>query len=313
MEAAENVGPRVPEWVARRAEGIPALAWPFIALAVLQLALRAYKHWSYLSFDLLGIDAASVIWALLPAAVLIGCPDAWRSARLVLVGAVVWTTIGATAGIVDFVQSTLGLGWSASSDFSGASIWSNMLSVAEIVALLGPALVVLGLRTRRRTRTTWPSVPVFVFLALLILACLNAGSGQANSIEASSGAPVPVPYSLGDWLSVALASLRPMETLFVGALAWSSLSAVRAGEKPVRFWLALLGAAVLLLGLHVYDLVPSLAAAGGPISPETWANFSSALVPLAVLADLGGAFLLVVAFGGGLANDPLDLGPVVGG
>ena len=69
--------PRLAELVRR----IPAAAWPFVILAALRAAVFLVNTHGQLSIVLLLVLVSDVAWALLPVALVIGRPDAWRSAR----------------------------------------------------------------------------------------------------------------------------------------------------------------------------------------------------------------------------------------
>ncbi|HEX7491621.1 MAG TPA: hypothetical protein VF337_07935 [Candidatus Limnocylindrales bacterium] len=292
---------RAGDWAASRIRRVPALAWPFIALAGLDfivVALANGTNWSVLGFL---VVVYRVAWALLPAAVIIGCPTAWRTARLVLVGAIAWSTIGAAATLLwglPFVSTDMGL------HSNYASLGVSFLR--EIASLAAPIAIVMGLSVRRRTSTSWPVPVVILGLAGTTLALVYVGS---NAWSSYNDWPPLFGDSAAQQIQLVLQLLEPLTLPVFGALAWSSLSAVRAGEERPRFWAALAGGSALLLVVYVVSLVSAWAfgvigySAG---ATDLYANLNYVLTCVSVV----GIGLLLLAFALGLPDDPMDLGDV---
>jgi hypothetical protein len=295
---------RIRDWVADRLERMPLEAWPFIVLAVFVVAANRQAVLSGGSLYLL-LLASLVAGALLPAAILIGCRDAWWSARLVLVGAAVWTSIPVA---VDVISSCLRLlspeVWTDTSIVSGLQIARDLTAIAS---LAGPALVAIGLLQRRRTEATWPKALVALVLIGTAALCVYAASSaidQYENFQSLLGTGLGVAFGISDPLFVVSVALDPMRVLTVGALAWSSLSAVRASEEPRRFWSLVSAGSAVLLGLTILSVTLGLAEASGALAPDTYLAVFGPISWVESLAELAGMALLLVGFGLGL--------PVVG-
>jgi len=183
-----------------------------------------------LQVDMLPYDVAtlsSLTVALLAAAVLIWRRDAWRSARLVLLGAVVWTLAPMATYLVfrlvfhfapDIVPPL------------SMPIAYTQLSV-QLVSLGGPLLIAIGLQRCRTSgaRTKWPR-------PLVVIALLAASAVAYDSVT-SSLTNEGVGWDPGlSWLTEAHLAVWPFSIACILAIAWLSLSAVRAGDTPRRFW-----------------------------------------------------------------------------
>ena len=284
---------------------VPSQAWPFFVLAGIELAIFAVagsESWSMLS---LLIAAGVACWPLLPAAVIMGCPTAWQSARGVLVGAIVWTTISAAVSLIWRAPTYFGSG---SLDSAGGSA-SHLLALAA--SLAGPAIVAASLERRRRTSTTWP-VPLVVLVVVgAAAACLYQGSNALDWYNAQRSYPFGTQDDLALLLQLVAQTLQPVMVLTLGALVWSSLSASRAGEQPRRFWLAIMAGSatlfvVLIYGLAVIPVISTL----GLISTNTF-DLINTLGNLTAWASVASIVLLLVGFGFGLPADPTDLVEVV--
>ncbi len=308
--AYEPAGPRglsrVQDWVADRLERIPPEAWPFIVLAVFAVAANGQAVLSGGSLDLL-LLASLTVGALLPAAIVIGCRDAWRSARLVLVGAVVWTSIPVAVDVISSGQRLLSPEtWTDTSIVSGLE---TARELAGMLSLAGPALLALGLMQRRRTETTWPRALVALALIGTAALCVYAARSaidQYENFQGFSGTGLGGAFAFSDPLFVVGVALDPVRILTVGALAWSTLSAVRASEEPRRFWWLVFAGSAVLFGLTILSITLGLAEASGALAPDTYMAVFGPISWVEVLGGLAGMALLLVGFGLGLpAADPL--------
>jgi disulfide bond formation protein DsbB len=106
--------------------------------------------------------------------------------------------------------------------------------------------------------------------------------------------------------------ISPLALLSVGVLAWSSISAARAGEQPRRFWIALAAGSISLLATHVYEhlvlwVVPTI---GFSQTVMDWYLISTHIEDLVAVAAIA---LLLLAFGFGLPKivepDQGDIAP----
>ena len=291
---------------------VPAGVWPFVAIAAFLITLQVGDAWEAGSWAGLGPMSLAILGfdALLPVAVLVGCRGDWRSAPVVLAGAAVWTGLVAAAGVLFGLEEWLAPGTWLDRPL-GSAIGTGR-ELAAIVALTGPVVVAYGLSKRRRTETTWPRplVTVAIFLALgMGLYEAQAGFNFYATIESGyGGAAQP---SLGDLGNVILNTARPVELLGLGAMAWSSLSAVRAGEPPRRFWTLICAGSAALFFFRAYTAALDAAMSVGLIPVDLT---TGAVMPVYGVLNWGylAAFAaLLVGFGLGLPPDPLDLGDVV--
>lgn len=292
------------DWLADRVRRIPPGAWPFVLLAGLVVVVYGRALFSNGSLDLL-LLASLAAGALLPAAILIGCPDAWRSARLVLAGAIVWTSV---PFIVDVISS--GQQWLSVETLTDTPTVSGLEIVQELartLSLAGPALVALGLLTRRRTETTWPKAlvaPALIGTAVLCVYAASSATGQNATLQGFSGTSSV--GTLRDQLFVVVLALQPLRILTLGALAWSSLSAVRATEEPRRFWLSVFVGSAVLLGLTILLIILGLAEMSGALAADTYMAVIGPILWAETLGGIVGMGLLLVGFGLGLpAADPM--------
>jgi hypothetical protein len=277
----------IQDGLAARGQCIPREAWPFILLAAFAVAANGQLFLSNASPDLLyaGIAAG----ALLPVAILIGCHDAWRSARLLLLGAIVWTSIPPVVNVVSWAQQVLLPDqWPDGSVFSDLQIARGL---ANLVSVAGPALIAIALLRRRRTETTWPGALVAPTLVATAVLCLLAANGALSDF---SGTTIQVTPGY-NWF-VAFEVLGPLGLLTVGALAWSTLAAVRAKEEPRRFWLLVFAGSAVLLGVAILVTAMNL---------EDYSQLPvyTALPYQILLVSLGslvGMALLLIAFAQGL-------------
>lgn len=202
----------------------------------------------------------TVFLALLPAAILIWRRDAWRSARLVLVGAVVWTTVPAVVELAWWM-----LRRSPTLMIDTASTWSAVMSAAVIVSCTGPLIVVLGLEHARVNRPQW-LLPTMrrVGLIGLPLVLINGSRWVPPA-----NAPVdPLASAWSFWGFV-----LPLELLFWLTLAASCLSAVVGNEPQKRLWQFGAAGAALLSVLAVDAMTSGmLPAIMGPpdLAGQSW-------------------------------------------
>jgi hypothetical protein len=286
------------EELARR---VPRQAWPFFVLAGIELGVFVVAGNGSLSTLSLLMVTGVACWPLLPAAVIIGCPTAWQSARGVLVGAIVWTTVSAAVSLV--WRSPIFLG-SGSLDGAGGSAF-HLLALAA--SLAGPAIVAVSLERRRRTSTTWPVPLVVLAVVGAAAACLYQGSNALDWYNAQSSYEFGTQDDLALLLQLAAQTLQPLMLLTLGALVWSSLSASRAGEEPRRFWLAIAAGSTTLFVVLIYGLtvIPVISTVG-LISTNTFGLIDT-LGNISAWASVASIVLLLVGFGFGLPADPTEL------
>lgn len=239
---------------------------PFLVIASLQAlatcadALGSGRWTAEFVLSLTCRLAYTVFLALLPAAILIWRRDAWRSARLVLVGAVVWTTVPA---VVELAWWALRRSPTFMTD--AATTWSVVMPAAVVVSCTGPLIVAVGLEHARFNRPRWllPTMGrVGVIGAPLLL--ING----FRWVPPANAAVDPLVSAWSFWGFV-----LPLELLFSLTLAASCLSAVVANEPQKRLWqFGAAGAA--LLSMLAVDAMTSgvLPATMGPpdLAGQSW-------------------------------------------
>lgn len=291
---------------------IPITAWPFLIVAIAVAVLRAQDLWTWGWGSMsTAYVAAAVLGTLMPVALVIGCPRVWRSAPVILIGVVAWVWITQALGLVsqavhalepeslpdEFIPYTLGVAQ----------------DLVAIPALAGPALIAYGLLKRRRTETTWPRAMVVAAIVIAAAWGLSNARGMLDVYGSINSGPDGIPAGLTkrEIVQAIAVLLRPVEILGLAAVAWTSLSAIRAGEVHRRFWALAFAGSTVLFCLDVYsNVVWTMLYGGSAPSDFAIAVFSS------VSDIIGGGYLLayaalVAAFMIGLPPDPLDLGDVV--
>lgn len=210
-----------------------ALVFASIAVASFVVEIRLWEPQTMgvllqvgmLSYDVGMLSSFTV--ALLAAAVLIWRRDAWHSARLVLLGAVVWTLAPMTTYLV--LRLVFHFAPDIVPSLSMAIGYAQL--IVQLVSLGGPLLIAIGLQRCRTSgaRTRWPR-------PLVAIALLTASAVAYESVTSAL-------TNMGDgwdtasaWLTVAHQALWPFSIACILAIAWSSLWAVRAGDTPRRFW-----------------------------------------------------------------------------
>ena len=212
--------------------------WCFVLLSAVQACAAVVTPWASLA-DLLMRLAYGCTATMIPAAVLLWRPDAWRSARLVLAGAIVWTT----------PQAIAGLGWSF-------GLRSAAVGVAVAIAsYIGPALLAVGLERTRRRRTM-SFVDMVQFAAAFTALVLTSGLGQLmplpgrEAVQPMGG--ILDAFHVAPWISGSVMSVQ-LFSLFV--LAESCLSAVGSWEWQSRLWQCAAAGTALLAGASALELM----------------------------------------------------------
>ena len=217
---------------------------PFLVIALLQAvatcadALGSGRWTAEFVLSLTCRLGYSVFLALLPAAILIWRKDAWRSARLVLVGAVVWTTVPAAVELAWWMlrrSPTLMVG--------AASTWSVVMSAAVVVSCTGPLIVALGLEHARANRPQW-LLPTMGRVGVVGLPLVLINGARWVPPANAAVDPLQSAWSFGGFV-------LPLELLFSLTLAASCLSAVVGNEPLKRLWQFGAAGAVLLSMLAV--------------------------------------------------------------
>ena len=293
-----------------RLRSVPAAAWPFLIVAIALIAWRVQAAWfaGYASVDWALMTSIGVA-ALLPAALLIGCPRAWRLAPAVFVGVVAWVWVAAALALPIEIWQRIG----PEGLPDAVTYWLGVVrDLAVVPSLAGPALIAFGLSSRRRTATTWPRAMVVVAFSIAAFWGLSEAKGMLDFYGSTNIAIDAAAFGLTNRQIVyAITSLvRPIEMLGIGAMAWSSLSALRAGEPHRRFWAPAFAGSTMLFCVAVYsNIVATTFSVSGP--NEFVIAVYTAFSGVAGGAQVLGFVALIVAFALGLPPDPLDLGDVV--
>ena len=233
--------------------------------------------------------------ALLPVGILIWRPDAWRSAPLVMLGSICWSTVPAIAGLA------LWFGRLAYVPMTGLDApLSVAVAVALAVASLGPVIVALGLERSRRSRDPWmPDVASRAIVIAALIAPLNI----AQWIPAAGAAPDSeiVARSVGGWV-------LPFECGGLVALAYVCFSAAVAGESQRRLWQFSAAGAALLCVVTFDEMAPgSLPWIAGQLEMARRGGFA-ALPDAALLAAVA---LILIGFASpvwSLSRDAVGVG-----
>jgi hypothetical protein len=87
-----------------------------------------------------------------------------------------------------------------------------------------------------------------------------------------------------------------LRILTVGALAWSTMSAVRAREEPHRFWLSVSAGSALTLGVSILTIGLNI------VSYSSFVYIAFPLIWLDIVGGLAGMAMLLVGFAQGLPD-----------
>ena len=281
-------------WVRR----LTPLAWLFVALAGLDLVQRLL--WlpvpPTLTTSLAGIVRAvsPALVVLLPAAVLVGEPRAWRTGRLILIGTL--TLVGA---------ELLGLAWriyweSAVASAIAATERAPVEPLDDVIRLVvalsrlaGPVLLGVGLSRLLRNRASAPSArPTVGALLVIALGAVVAGS-QLLGVLGQRGPLHRLEVVVGVFAALV-------------AIAWAYLAAVAlpgasTDRPPRRGRIVLAAGALAFVATSALSIVNAAALYGLVELP------SGFFVLPSVLSGVG-AVLLIAGFAAGLpSSDAAEL------
>ena len=226
---------------------------------------------------------------LLPAGVLVWRSDAWRSARLVLVGAIAWATLPALVGLVwwlirrsPFLMDRIGYEWSV------------VVGATGVAAFFGPMVMAYGLERLRLRQTA-----ELGYVAWRLVAMAGVSTLFNTSRWFAPGAPPydqPVgggtdPLHLGPSIA---GSALPFEFVSLLLLAYVCVAAVRDDESQRRLWQCGAVAAGLLSAASFYELSVGMLLPNQ--TPTALAGMDS-YGGLALLCLVGGYVILLLAFG----------------
>lgn len=284
---------------------IPPLAWLFVLFAgvyavnlapdLLPGSSLGTDFWALVTLS----SALTGVVLLLPAAVLIWRRDALLSSptRWVFLGALVWVL----PTVFWFVASRFYLPSIASQPLVGPGEYETVQSnlqlardLLQIATIAAPVTIAWGLMgTRSRTVTTWPLLPV-VIAVIATLAVVGLRLPDVFSDKYSHFAP-SAPQQLSFRGFALLRACYGAWPLSYGVLAWSSLSALRAGDQPDRQWRLLSIGAAVMAAVALYGVVVGLALDRWPdlVSSPFASNWMSAALEIPALAAV---VMIVAAF-----------------
>jgi hypothetical protein len=227
----------------------------FILLAWLQVSIAITDIWSSGDWSpgsvlvRLSHLAYMACLTLLPAGVLVWRPDAWRSAGLVLAGAIVWTTLPSLAGVVWWLVLRSPL---LTAEYGNAC--AVVLAVTVITACLGPVLIAFGLQRVRREPAPWlravaEQATVVAGVLTLVLAARWLPLVDSRQAGLPGGGLDTV--HLAD--SVA-GTVEPLALMGLFLLACSSLAAIQGDESQRRLWQGVAAGSTILAGVTLFEL-----------------------------------------------------------
>jgi hypothetical protein len=287
-----------PSEAAAWARRLTPLAWLFVILAGLDLLQRLLSLPGPMELTT-GVAAVAravshALIVLLPAAVLVGEPTAWRARRLVLVGAL--TLAGAELGAVllqAYGASLLAPDTAGAERLPGESL-GDLIRFALVLAwLVGPVLLGFGLARRLRGAGSGPSMrPTPARLFVLALGIIISG------LEILQVLGLRGPLHRLDVVTGVVGALLAVAWAYVAAVA---LPDVATPVSARRGRMALAAGALAFVAASALSIVNTAVLDGLVDLPSGFFALSS------VLSGVG-AVLLIAGFAAGLP-DPETAGP----
>lgn len=277
-----------------RLTAVPWLAWPFVAIAVILLAVawpRVQEVFAPGGFSvvrlIVELDALAI--ALLGAALFWRRHDALRTMPNVVVGVTLLAAreiLRAAAPTLQGAFATLTPAPEAFPFFVPLSTAYN--AFATVVGLFGLVYLARGLAEARRREDGWSSRPAT--LAVVVVALL-LGAAQWWTI---GDLPADASMTIGTLVVVSL-SLTALNLLAWGYLTLTAGRGWRAGEAPSRGWLA-----ATLAGVCLFLSTIMLAILNWVVSAPS--DGVLLIHQLASLIGIASSFLLLVALALGLPS-----------
>jgi hypothetical protein len=275
-------------WVRR----LTPLAWLFVVVAGLDLVQRLL--WlpapPTLTTSLAGIVRAfsPALLILLPAAVLVGEPTAWRTGRLILIGAL--TLAGAELVALAWRiswESTAASAVAAAQRVPGEPLDDWVRLIVAVARLAGPILLAVGLSRLLRNRAAGPSArPTLGGLVAIALGVAVTGT-QLLGVLGERG-----PLHRLEVVAGVFAALVAVAWACLVAVALPSASTNRS-SRPGR--IALASGALLFVAASALSIVNAAALDGRVELPSGFFVLSSLLSGV-------GAVLLIAGFATGLPS-----------
>ncbi len=275
-------------WVRR----LTSLAWLFVVLAGLDLVQRLVllpvpsTLTTYVAGIVRAVSEALIV--LLPAALLVGEPTAWRTSRLILIGAL--TLAGA---------ELVGLAWpiywesavvpavTATERVPNERLGDLIRLVVALARLAGPVLLGVGLSGLLRDRAAAPSARRSVGRLLVIAFGIALAAGQLLAVLGQHGPVHRVEVVAGVFAALV-------------AISWAYLAAVAlpdaSTDRPSRR-----GRIVLACGALAFVATSALSLVNASALYGLIELPSGFFIPSSMLSGLG-AVLLIVGFAAGLPS-----------
>lgn len=277
-----------------RLTAVPWLAWPFVAIAVILLAVAWPRVQSLFepagfSIALLIGEMEAAVGALLGAALFWRHPDALRTLPRVVVGVTLLAArevLRALAPALEGAFATVTPAPEAFPFFVPLSTAYN--AFATVVGLFGLVYLARGLAEARRREDGGSSRPAT--LAVVVVALL-LGAAQWSTI---GDLPADASMTIGTLVVVSL-SLTTLNLLAWGYLTLTAGRGWRAGEAPRRGWLV-----ATLAGMCLFLSTIMLAILNWVVSAPS--DGVLLIHQLASLIGIASSFLLLVALALGLPS-----------
>ena len=237
--------------------GVHWAAWLFVALTVGDVALRFARGeppTPYLSLDmvqyLLGITPI-VVFLLLPASLLIRHPDAWTTARPILIGMVLMAAVEGL-GLIGEALTDLFAQVTPPNPALANLVPLNVLYGAgtSLVGSVGLLCVAYGLDQARRYEDRGRTPTAWILLAVAVA----FGVALTATVRGLDLGDVPMTPGL----ALYFASFVTLGV--INAVAWTSVTIVtgagrRAGEDPRTGWLlAFVGSLLIVLAIAIFTI-----------------------------------------------------------
>jgi hypothetical protein len=305
-DTGDDLGAIQQNWSAGILARIPREAWPFIILAAAHVLLLVLPMGDVGGTVDPRVIALQVAPTLFPVAILIGRRDAWYSARVVMIGAILWGSASSVVFVIDMLrQRTLDLFGVAAGSWDGIHA---LLLLASALGIAAPAIVAYGLSRRRRTETAWP--PAIVLSAVVVTAvfCVDALANALDWYGRLEG-PDGLRYNsvFTDQMQFVRESIAPLVLIGLAALVWTAYSAVKANEAPRRFWVLVCAGSALVAAAWLYWHSMALATRRLLVPAELWQLLLSATGDIVSYVELAGSVLLLIGFALGLPESDEEL------
>jgi len=297
----EPRGPHLPDAVTR----VPYAAWLFGLLALSRLI------WFIRETELGPAPAPSVILAyvgglvpavvavLLPAILLLRHPDAWSSARTLLLGTILFAVVEGMRVLSPALQPVFESATPGSEETPYLVPLALLYSSAQgLLATFAVANVGLGLAQTRRYLDRPGTLVIALVTGLVVVV---ASAARLITVSRLPFDEIPMTPTVAVYLSSAIV-LGVLSVAAWGYLAATSTRGARAGEEPGGGWsLGALGAWLILSAFTI----AAVAVLAEP-TPETQGSFTALNQATSVIHTLGYLSLLASLLAGLPSLDPLE-------